>query len=77
MEEGEITERPSESRIREAAGLDDVNVFIVACPKDITMFRDAVKTAGQEGNIVVKDLIELVHEAMELDQGSVSEELES
>ena len=28
------------------------------------MFRDAVKTAGQEGKIVVKDLAELVAEAM-------------
>jgi hypothetical protein len=39
------------------------------------MFRDAVKTAGQEGNIIVKDLIELVHEAMELDQVQVGEEI--
>jgi hypothetical protein len=28
------------------------------------MFRDAVKTTGSESKIVVKDLIELVHEAM-------------
>ncbi|MBU1662220.1 MAG: 4Fe-4S dicluster domain-containing protein [Chloroflexi bacterium] len=77
MEEGEITERPSESRIREAAGLGDVSVFIVACPKDITMFRDAVKTAGQEDKIVVKDLIELVYEALELDKAPVIEATES
>jgi len=76
MEEGEITERPSESRIREAASLENVAVFIVACPKDITMFRDAVKTAGHEDKIVVKDLIDLVHEAMELDQLPVKEEIE-
>jgi len=77
MEEGEISERPSESRIREATNLEDVNVFIVACPKDITMFKDAVKTAGQEEKIIVKDLIELVYEAMELDQNSDGEETES
>ncbi len=77
MEEGEITERPSEHRIREAAKLDDVSVFVVACPKDITMFQDAIKTTGQESNIVVKDLVELVHEAMGLDQGSIEEENES
>ena len=77
MEEGEISERPSEMRIREAARLGDVGVFIVACPKDITMFRDAVKTADQEDSIVVKDLIELVHEAMELDQVTVDEEITS
>jgi Fe-S oxidoreductase/nitrate reductase gamma subunit len=64
MEEGTIKERPSESRIHEAAGLAGVNVFVVACPKDITMYRDAVKTTGKEDQITVKDLIELVDEAL-------------
>jgi Fe-S oxidoreductase len=64
MAEGDIKERPSEIRIREAVALDGVSNFIVACPKDITMFRDAVKTTGYEAKIVVKDLIELVHEAI-------------
>jgi Fe-S oxidoreductase/nitrate reductase gamma subunit len=68
MEEGEIEERASEGRIREAAALDDVSVFVVACPKDITMFKDAVKTSGQEEKIVVMDLIDLVHEALELQE---------
>ena len=52
------------SRIREAVGLDSAQVFVVACPKDVTMYRDAVKTTGHEDRIVVKDLIELVHEAL-------------
>ncbi len=64
MSEGEITERPSESRIEEAVELTDVTDFIVACPKDVTMYRDAVKTTGNEENIEVKDLIELVHAAL-------------
>jgi Fe-S oxidoreductase len=64
MEEGEVTERPSESRINEAAGLDDVSTFVVACPKDVTMYQDAVKTAGQEDRLVVRDLIDLVYEAL-------------
>ena len=64
MAEGEVKERPSESRIREAVALEGVTDFIVACPKDVTMYRDAVKTTGNEEKIVVKDLIELVHEAM-------------
>jgi len=64
MEEGEIKERPSESRIREAVDLEGVTEFIVACPKDVTMYRDAVKTTGEEENIAVKDLIELVYEAL-------------
>jgi Fe-S oxidoreductase len=64
MEEGEIEERPSESRIREAVDLEGVTDFIVACPKDITMYSDAVKTVGAEENMMVKDLIELVYEAL-------------
>jgi Fe-S oxidoreductase len=65
MEEGEIDQRPSESRINEAANLEVVDSFIVACPKDITMFQDAVKTSGQEEKIIVKDLIDLVYEALQ------------
>jgi Fe-S oxidoreductase len=62
--EGEVTERPSESRIREAVALSEVKDFVVACPKDVTMYRDAVKTTGHEAHLVVKDLIQLVHEAL-------------
>ena len=65
MEEGTVKERPSESRVREALSLDGVTTFVVACPKDITMYRDAAKTTGCEIRLVVKDLIELVHEAMQ------------
>jgi Fe-S oxidoreductase len=64
MDEGEMQERPSEVRIVEAADLDDVQAFIVACPKDISMYQDAVKTTGHEDRLAVKDLIELVHEAL-------------
>ena len=64
MDEGEMKERPSEARIREAVKLDGVKIFVVACPKDVTMYRDAVKTTSQEDRLVVKDLIELVHAAM-------------
>ena len=66
MEDKEkIAERPAENRIREAVALGDVPTFVVACPKDIAMFRDAVKTTGAEGKIAVRDLAELVAEAME------------
>ncbi len=64
MEEGEVKERPSESRVREAVELEGVSDFIVSCPKDVTMYADAVKTTGEEEKIVVKDLIELVFEAL-------------
>jgi Fe-S oxidoreductase len=64
MEEGEIKERPSEARIREAAALANVSALVVACPKDVTMYRDAAKTTGFESKLAVKDLVELVHEAL-------------
>jgi Fe-S oxidoreductase len=64
MEEIEVAERPSEARINEAMGLEGVNIFTVTCPKDITMYSDAVKTTGHEDVLQVKDLIELVHEAL-------------
>jgi Fe-S oxidoreductase/nitrate reductase gamma subunit len=64
MEEKPGRERPSEKRVREAAALNGVQSLVVACPKDVTMFRDAVKTTGNEARIQVKDVIELVHEAL-------------
>ena len=64
MEEAGLKERPSEARIREAALLAGVQVLVVACPKDAVMFKDAVKTSGFEDRLVVKDLIELIHEAL-------------
>jgi Fe-S oxidoreductase/nitrate reductase gamma subunit len=64
MDEIEVEERPCETRIHEAVGLNGVQIFAVACPKDITMYQDAVKTTGQEDRLAVKDLIELVYEAL-------------
>jgi Fe-S oxidoreductase len=64
MEEKDVKERPSETRIREAASLEGAQVFIVACPKDYSMFKDAVKTTGNEKRLEVKDLIDLVYEAL-------------
>lgn len=59
-----IKERPSENRIREAVSLQGVQSLVVSCPKDIVMFQDALKTTGNEGKITVKDLADLVHEAI-------------
>jgi Fe-S oxidoreductase len=65
MEEiGEAHSRPSESRVREAASLDGVQYLVVACPKDYVMFTDALKTTGLENKLVVKDIAELVEEAI-------------
>jgi len=64
MEEGEMTERPAESRIREAAALPGVTAFVTACPKDIVMYHDALTTTGVQNRLVVKDLIEFVAEGL-------------
>jgi hypothetical protein len=37
---------------------------VVSCPKDLTMFEDALKTTDLEGKFVVRELIELVREAL-------------
>ena len=64
MDDSKMDTRPSEMRIKEALELGDVDYFIVACPKDYSMYTDAVKTSGNEGKIEVKDIIQLVEEAM-------------
>ncbi len=63
-------ERPAESRVREAAGLQGVGTMVVACPKDLVMFRDALKTTGLEGTLGVRDIAELVEDAMGATAGS-------
>jgi hypothetical protein len=63
MDDGLFTERPSESRIIEALRLG-VGQFVVACPKDVTMFSDAVKTVGAGDRLVVRDITLLVQEAI-------------
>jgi Fe-S oxidoreductase/nitrate reductase gamma subunit len=57
-------ERPAEIRVREAAGLMGVGTLVVACPKDLVMFRDAVKTTGLDGTLDIRDIAELVEDAL-------------
>ena len=56
-------ERPSENRIREAVGPADVELFVVACPKDVTMYEDAIKTSGNADQLELRELTELIEEA--------------
>jgi Fe-S oxidoreductase len=63
MDDSFMEERPSENRIREAMELG-VDNFIVACPKDVTMYSDAVKTTGNEDTLAVRDITLLVQEAL-------------
>ena len=62
-------EKPAQIRMREAARIEGLEVFVVACPKDLTMFEDAVKTTGNEGRIVVRELLELVEQCATSEAG--------
>ncbi|HET8577634.1 MAG TPA: (Fe-S)-binding protein [Methylomirabilota bacterium] len=53
----------AEQRIAEALAIPGIRYFVVACPKDVTMYRDAVKTGGFEGRIEVKEIAELIEAA--------------
>ncbi|MCP4202002.1 MAG: (Fe-S)-binding protein [bacterium] len=69
----DVAERPSENRIREALALGNIEYFVVSCPKDLTMYRDAVKTSGNEGIIEVVDIVDLLTRAIEGENASESE----
>ena len=58
-----VKERLSENRVREAVETG-AEVLVVCCPYEISRFEDAVKSTGNEGKLIVKDIIELVVEAM-------------
>lgn len=53
---------PSVQRIHEALELPDLEYFVVTCPKDLAMYRDAAKTVGNE-RLKVTDIVELVDAA--------------
>jgi Fe-S oxidoreductase len=59
-------ERPSVNRIHEAAGLPDVTLFVVSCPKDVTMYEDAIRASGHAERIELRELTELIEEAFGL-----------
>jgi Fe-S oxidoreductase len=60
QDDGGITERPSENRIREALSLGDVEYFVVACPKDKVMYTAAIDALGVTGQLKVMDVAELL-----------------
>ncbi|MEM3703385.1 MAG: (Fe-S)-binding protein [Candidatus Bathyarchaeia archaeon] len=55
--------RLAEKRVKEAVDLG-VEIIAVACPFCLLTFEDAIKTTGNEGKIEVKDIMELVNEAL-------------
>ena len=55
--------RLSEWRVREAVGTG-ANILAVACPYEPPRFEDAIKMSQQAGTLVVKDIAEILSEAM-------------
>ena len=41
-----------------------VDYFVVACPKDVTMYEDAIKTSGNGERIELREVTELIEEAL-------------
>ncbi len=64
MDDSNLTERPSENRIKEAVSIG-VDTFVVACPKDMTMYTDAAKTTGNEETMAVLDVVQLLDAALD------------
>jgi Fe-S oxidoreductase len=56
-------ERLSDRRIREAIATG-ADVLAVACPYEISRFEDAIKLAGYENRMRVRDITELLVEAI-------------
>jgi succinate dehydrogenase/fumarate reductase iron-sulfur protein len=62
-EEAQPEKRPCVDRVKEALELG-VDVIAVACPFCVTTLEDAVKVLDVENKIAVKDVIELLREAI-------------
>ncbi len=60
---GHVSERLSERRVREAVSTG-ADILAVCCPYEISRFEDAVKSTGNEGKLIVRDIIELIDESM-------------
>ena len=58
-------ERLSERRVKEAV-TTGADVIAVSCPYEISRFEDALKVLGHEKKMIVRDVTELLSEAMEV-----------
>lgn len=59
--------RPSEIRVKEAQETK-ASELVVECPWCLSMFDDAVKTVGADGEMAVLDICELVLESLEVEE---------
>jgi Fe-S oxidoreductase len=57
-------ERLADRRVKEAVATG-ADVLAVSCPYEVSRFEDAVKVLGYEKQLVVRDVVELLAEAME------------
>ena len=57
-------ERLSERRVREAIATG-ADVLAVSCPYEVSRFEDALKVLGYDKRMIVRDVTELLAEAME------------
>lgn len=57
-------ERLSERRVREAVGTG-AGVLAISCPYEVSRFEDAAKVLGFDKQLIVRDVAELLAEAME------------
>ncbi len=58
-----VTMRLSDRRVLEAVETG-ADVLAVCCPYEVSRFEDAIKSTGQDGKLIVRDIAELVGEAM-------------
>ncbi|MEX2556009.1 MAG: (Fe-S)-binding protein [Actinomycetota bacterium] len=57
------SERLSERRVREAVETG-ADILAICCPYEVSRFEDAVKSTGNDGKLIVRDIAELLDEAM-------------
>ena len=58
-------ERLSDRRVREAIEVG-ADILAVSCPYEVTRFEDSLKLSGYGDKILVKDVVELIDEAMDV-----------
>jgi Fe-S oxidoreductase len=63
--------RLSDDRVRQAVD-SGADTLAVSCPYELSRFEDAAKVTGLEGQLKVRDIIELLAESMELGERSLT-----
>ena len=58
-------ERLSDRRVKEA-NTTGADVLAISCPYEVSRFEDSLKVLGHEDKMRVRDVVELVAEAMEM-----------